>query len=180
MTYNQIIGLLKAGNCTGTIEGLELAVRQETERLRKPPTAWKPARALDSAREFYAEGISEQIANPLEPTPDRMLHASRFPATWAVAEVLRTNDLLKPKKPKKPKGERAEGRGPVSVHVKRDVNGKGDVGVVVTEAGFVFACHWAEDSELTEAKVREAWRTDRRAFRAYDESTGCYVDKGGK
>lgn len=47
--------------------------------------------------------------------------------------------------------------------------------VKVIHHGRVYATSWAEPFP-TEAEVRQAWRSARRQFRPYDESTGRYCD----
>lgn len=52
---------------------------------------------------------------------------------------------------------------------------QGKVGVVTTEAGYVYVCTWSSDSDLDEETVRSLWARERWAFRPYDESTGIYI-----
>ncbi len=50
------------------------------------------------------------------------------------------------------------------------------VAVVTTRRGFCYACTYAVgDDGLSEAKVLEDWKNDRRAFRPYNTSTASYL-----
>lgn len=45
--------------------------------------------------------------------------------------------------------------------------------ILVEINGRIRACTWAGCP--TQSEALEAWRTDRRAFKPYDESTGSYL-----
>lgn len=100
MTYEEIIRALRERKCESTETALDRAVRDEalalidsTSRYRGVRRAEaKRAQAVSDAAEFYAADITNQLADPVQPTPHRMLSLRRFATTWAVAEVLRTND----------------------------------------------------------------------------------------
>jgi len=99
MTYAEIIAALERGKCEGTVRALDYAVLEEAKALAEHGNKWKRRDggkfARESAREFYAEDITEQLRAPLPLTPDRILGHRRVHVVWAVAEVLRTNKLVK-------------------------------------------------------------------------------------
>lgn len=111
MTYEKIIELLKSKKLDATTEGFERAIRDEAVALIEGTTSHgsfvrSPGQrthsyprtpndaAIQAAREYYAEDITNQLSDPLDPTPTRMMGLRRFPVAWAVAEVLRTNGLF--------------------------------------------------------------------------------------
>lgn len=94
MTYDEIVDTLRTSKCYSTEDALDRAVKDEGRALREAGMYNYRDRGVASqkaAREFYAKDITEQLADPVEPTPTRMLNLRRFPTTWAVAEVIRTN-----------------------------------------------------------------------------------------
>lgn len=103
MTIAEILTALCNAKLDQTAMGLERAIDEEAQALAKLDLynrRDKGKAAREAACEFYAEDITNQLREPLEPTPDRVLSLRRFPVTWAVAEVLRTNGLA-PKEPER-------------------------------------------------------------------------------
>ena len=49
------------------------------------------------------------------------------------------------------------------------------VGIVTTTSGYCYACTYAQDWPLTEEMLERAFKTDRKAFRLYDEVEGRYL-----
>lgn len=80
-----------------TADALDRAVDEEAAALQALGTAtWKKRDdALTSARDFYADEITVQLKSRAPLTPDHVLSYRRLSVVWAVAEVLRTNNLLK-------------------------------------------------------------------------------------
>ena len=100
MTYDEIIAALKSGKCDATVESFERAIEDEKRALFELPGGkWKKRdmgrAAREAAREFYADDITRQLTDPVQPSPSNMMGLRRFPVTWAVAEVLRTNKLVR-------------------------------------------------------------------------------------
>ena len=98
MTYKEIVAALhKDGKFFMTASALERAVNDEAKALAELPDGkWSRGGkfARESAEEFYAEDITEQLADPKPPTSTRLLTLRRFGVAWAVAEVMRTNNLV--------------------------------------------------------------------------------------
>lgn len=100
MTYDKIIELLKSNKLDSTAESFESAIEDEASALQNGTTRYDRMKkfgassypspgTIEVAKEFYAEDITNQLADPVEPTPVRMMTLRRFPVTWAVAETLR-------------------------------------------------------------------------------------------
>lgn len=100
MTYNEILAELHSLKCSSTAASLDYAIYIEAVSLCENMTSHKfknsrqripNAAAIEAAKDFYAEDINIQLADPKHPTPNLMLNHRRFPAVWAVAEIIRTN-----------------------------------------------------------------------------------------
>lgn len=100
MIYDEIITALRNGKMESTVGALERAIDDEARALSELPGGkWKlrdgGSYARESAREFYADDITRQLRDPEQPSPYNMLSLRRFPTVWAVAKVLRANNLIK-------------------------------------------------------------------------------------
>ncbi len=103
MTYKEIIAALINGKCESTASALERAMLDEAKALAESHhSRWNKRdggkAARESAEEFYAEDITallEAKDGRFLPTPQQILTLRRHATAWAVAEVLRTNNLVK-------------------------------------------------------------------------------------
>lgn len=99
MNYSEIIQALHDRVCISTAAALDFAVLREADDLITGSTRYATIRltdkrriaAVEDARVLYAEDITRQLQDPVQPSPSNMLGNRRFPVVWAVAEVLRTN-----------------------------------------------------------------------------------------
>lgn len=100
MTYEQIVEALRDRKCESTETALDYAVDAEVHALIEGTSKYvnirrsadKRERARTDAQKFYAEDITHLLNNPVQPRPHQLLSLRRFAVSWAVAEVLRTND----------------------------------------------------------------------------------------
>ncbi len=81
MTTDNIIKALHAAGCHETARAFECAIEAEAEALyalhaRGGKWQKRPA-ALEAAKEFYAEDIAAQLADPAQPSVNRMLNHRR-------------------------------------------------------------------------------------------------------
>lgn len=101
MTYEEIVAALRRGNCDSTADALERAVEDEARALRDERRPLGVAAEIQAsraaARDYYAEDITAQLRDPVQPNPNRMLNLRRFPVTWAVAEIMRQEGIAPPR-----------------------------------------------------------------------------------
>lgn len=95
--FERIIKALLDGGMTSTVSALHRAAADEArelfENIKQYQKRDNGKAAREAAEEFYAEEIAVQVVTPEQPTVDRMLGLRRFPVVWAVAEVIRTNNI---------------------------------------------------------------------------------------
>jgi len=95
--FDRIMKALNAAGMHATARALDSAADDEASDLRAVITAYQKRdngeAAREAAEEFYAMEIATQVLVPDHPTVDRMLNNRRFPVVWAIAEVIRTNNI---------------------------------------------------------------------------------------
>lgn len=92
MNYKEIVDLMAELNLFATAERLRTAVDEEAEALRAGPgglTNHTTASSLDSARDLYAEDITNWLESGDDPDPEQLIGMrARYVMSWGFAQII--------------------------------------------------------------------------------------------